>query len=107
MLGEAVRKLYDWASRPLRAPGGGARRQAERALTDEVVAGDPRANRPAGLLSDGSADLPQLGRVLFDVESMLSHPRVDACLGYYKSGVSGAEFELEDASAPDVGEFGL
>lgn len=88
------------------APAPEQKRQAVRALTEDMIA-DYRPARAAAGISDGSADTPSLPRMLEDVEAMLAHPRVAISLTYYKGGVAGAELELEDASSPEVGAWAL
>lgn len=81
-------------------------REATRLLTEEVTAGY-RPTSPLANFYSGSAGTPSLARMLADVEAMLVHPRVSTTLDYYKGGIAGAKFVLQDASSPEVGKFAL
>ena len=104
----ALKKLFGLAaSRPRTgSPPPEVRREAQRILTDDVVTGY-RPNSPLMGWWDGASNLPNLWQMLQDVEAMCAHPRVSAALSYYKSGIAGAELEIEDASSPEHGEFAL
>lgn len=53
----------------------------------------------------GQAGMAQI--YLFrDIESMLCHPHVKLSLDYYRSGITGAEFEVE-GSSPEVAKWGM
>jgi hypothetical protein len=53
-------------------------------------------------LPDGTPNI----YVYRDLEPMLTHPHVVQTLGYYKSGITGAEFDVK-ANSSEVGEFVL
>lgn len=104
---ERIKSLFRFATKADPAPQSpAARADVVKVLQEELGVGHKPVH-PGVAFWDGSSDLPNLWQMLTDAEAMLAHSRVSICLDYYKSGIAGAEFELEDASSPEVGAFGL
>ena len=76
---------------------------AKAALTDRLITGY-RPNLAGGLWW-GENDTPDLWRVFRDIPAMTAHPKVSLSLNYYKAGIAGAAFEVEDASSPEAAKF--
>lgn len=84
---------------------------AERVLTSEVACGY-RPTMPGAGFWGNDAQTPNLARMIQDVEAMVAHPRIEAAMTYYKSGIAGATVVLDEeggptASSPAVGDFAL
>jgi Phage Mu protein F like protein len=82
----------------------GERKQAiEAKLTGPPVTLGYRPTIPSHAFwgSDGTP----VFNLLWDVEPMLTHPRVESALDYYKSGLADLQIETIEASTPEVAKF--
>jgi hypothetical protein len=68
--------------------------RADKGEVQETLIGEPLTNGYKPSLPNWALEwdwMPQI-YLIRDVELMLTHPVVRACLGYFKSGISGAQF---------------